>query len=292
MKKDFDFDNLLKKVQELNDLFIFAQRVVPFLEEVFVFIKDIKPVLEEFNSSVEDNLKKMPNASKQLSKVTEATEIVTTEIMDIADGITHKSNSMTNNLDKINTIFYKLLENDANIMTEEIKTTFDNLIEDSKSLNHGVRNDSSSIFQSLQVQDVTSQQLAAVNNIIQTIHHKLLNILNKFNNATNDDESIDALSETRETLVSQMHREIAFDSDVLNTNIFDSDKQVDVDDFINKHINGVDSDLTSNTSSNTKKPEREHKENVLNKLPINESLINQVDVYDQVSQDDIDKMFV
>ena len=73
--KDKDLSVLLKKTDELRALFVLGQRVLPFLEEIFMFVSEIKPLLDDINHSIEENLKKMPNVSKQLSKVTEATEL-------------------------------------------------------------------------------------------------------------------------------------------------------------------------------------------------------------------------
>ena len=89
--RDIDIQQLFQKVQELKALFIIGQRVVPFLEEIFRFIEEIFPLLNVINTSLADNLQKMPKASMQLSKVSEATELATTEIMDTLDGLVSKS---------------------------------------------------------------------------------------------------------------------------------------------------------------------------------------------------------
>jgi large-conductance mechanosensitive channel len=73
--KEMDIQSLLKKAEELKALFVLGQRVIPFLEEIFKFFNEIKPLLDDINKSIVDNLQKMPKASKQLSKVTEATEL-------------------------------------------------------------------------------------------------------------------------------------------------------------------------------------------------------------------------
>ncbi|MBL7975629.1 MAG: chemotaxis protein CheZ, partial [Candidatus Kapabacteria bacterium] len=83
MIRDKDLQQLLAKSEELKALFVLGQRVVPFLEELFVFVREVSPALEDINKSIEDNLSRIPKASKQLSKVTEATELATNEIMDI-----------------------------------------------------------------------------------------------------------------------------------------------------------------------------------------------------------------
>ena len=99
-----DISELLKKADELRSLFVLGQRVIPFLEEIFVFVSEIEPLLDEINKSIDENLKKMPNASQQLSKVTEATELATTEIMDIVDGLVYKSDIISANVKQMKEI--------------------------------------------------------------------------------------------------------------------------------------------------------------------------------------------
>ncbi|HQT92341.1 MAG TPA: chemotaxis protein CheZ, partial [Candidatus Kryptobacter bacterium] len=85
---------ILDKINELRALFIFGQRVIPFLEELFYFVNDIVPVLEDINLSIYESANKMPRASSQLNEVTQATEIATTEILDNLDGVLSKLNAM------------------------------------------------------------------------------------------------------------------------------------------------------------------------------------------------------
>ena len=71
----------------------------------------------------------------------------------------------------------------------------------------------------LQVQDITSQQLAAVNSLLQTVQNKLGEIMVHFRN-TEIGELITASTrrpiqeETHAAQVSSLHRAIAYDSDV------------------------------------------------------------------------------
>ncbi len=68
-------NELIDKANELSALLVLGQKAIPFLEEIFIFINEIEPVLEEINQSISDNLKKMPSATNQISKVTEATAL-------------------------------------------------------------------------------------------------------------------------------------------------------------------------------------------------------------------------
>lgn len=251
-----DLSVLIKKAEELKALFVLGQRVIPFLEEIFMFVNDIKPLLDEINNSITENLKKMPSASDQLSKVTEATEMATTEIMDIVDGLVYKSDLIKSDVDQINSmlekkptalevlnIIKKALEQDTDkdVLLEKINITINNLNNVSKpsagkivshidEIIESIQMDSSSIMMALQVQDITSQQIAAVNHLLETIQGKLKTILNRFDKTdvgdiikTDFDESVN---------ISKLHRNIAFDPDAVSSISLKDSRQSDVDSII------------------------------------------------------------
>lgn len=252
---------MLDKINELRALFIFGQRVIPFLEEIFIFVSEIEPLLEEINVSISENLKKMPNATKQLSKVTEATELATTEIMDILDNLTYKSDVISRNLNQLREIkdhqilaSSKLLEilhkgiqanenlNDylpeiskaMEMIKENEAFLFDKTINETNSILNSINMDSSSIMMSLQVQDITSQQLAAVNHLIETVQEKLMKIIKKFDK-TNIDSLMQKPEEKPNTNESKLHRHIAFDPDAVKTAQETEGMQSSVDELIKRH---------------------------------------------------------
>lgn len=264
--KDKEISLVLKKAEELKALFVLGQRVIPFLEEIFVFVSEIKPVLDDINVSIEENLKKMPSASKQLSKVTEATELATTEIMDIVDGIVYKSDIIKTHVKKINErgsdsagplkilkIVYKALKSGAD--TQKLLPQMKKAIvgfsvknDDDSSEAFGKTNemldsvimDANSIMISLQVQDITSQQIAAVNHLLETIQDKLSNILVKFNQ-TNVEDLVDPMRDREEDInVSRLHREIAFDPEAVDSISVKDSRQGEVDEYMQRHNNGED----------------------------------------------------
>ena len=259
MKKNLK--EMLDKANELRALFIFGQRVIPFLEEIFIFVSEIEPLLEEINISIAENLKKMPSATKQLSKVTEATELATTEIMDILDNLTFKTDVISRNLNHLRQIkdhqiavSTRLLEilhkgiqanenlNDylpeiSKVMTmikENEAVQFDKTISETNSILESINMDSSSIMMSLQVQDITSQQLAAVNHLIETVQEKLMKIIERFDK-TNIENLIKKSEIDSNINVSKLHRDIAFDPDAVKTIEEKSGMQSSVDELIKMH---------------------------------------------------------
>ncbi|MCX8010034.1 MAG: hypothetical protein N3A61_02680, partial [Ignavibacteria bacterium] len=110
----------------------------------------------------------------------------------------------------------------------------DKTINETNSILDSINMDSSSIMMSLQVQDITSQQLAAVNHLIETVQDKLMKIIEKF-----EKTSIETLIQKPDfesnTNVSKLHRDIAFDPDAVKTNQEKDGMQSSVDELIKMH---------------------------------------------------------
>jgi chemotaxis regulatin CheY-phosphate phosphatase CheZ len=281
-----EINEMLHKTEELKALFVFGQRVIPFLEEVFLFIREVTPLLENINVSIEENLSKMPKAAQQLSSVTKATELATTEILDTLDGLSYKSDVISSNLKQLVQIqrlnrsehekiidAVKQLQREETTLTEEKESVYarlidvirkienrdggsssayhidnikssvavlqkpevsEELVNNSEKLLESIRMDSTQIMMSLQVQDITSQQLAAVNSLLQTVQTKLGEIMVHFRN-TEIGELITTSArrppevESGGTQVSSLHRAIAYDHDVGSALNNDPNRQNDVD---------------------------------------------------------------
>lgn len=195
---------ILDKINELRALFIFGQRVIPFLEELFYFVNDIVPVLEDINTSIYESASKMPHASSQLDKVTEATEVATTEILDNLDGVLSKLNAIgshfqtaTNDMvaidsldeEAFNLVKSSLKGNEKELMARltelhnRRRTHMRALRANAGGLEESlqdIRNKSNDIMISLQVQDITTQQIASVNHLIQSVQDRLSNLIDRF----------------------------------------------------------------------------------------------------------------
>lgn len=324
--KDKDITVLLKKADELKALFVLGQRVIPFLEEIFMFVSEIKPLLDEINVSIEDNLRKMPSASKQLSKVTEATELATTEIMDIVDGLFYKSDIITSNLKqiceleekrlknpiKLFEIIEKGIKNNSNLtpilpqlaqMLKHLKLLnrkdTDKLVGETNDILNSIREDSSSIMMSLQVQDITSQQIAAVNHLLNAVQQKLAKILQHFQNTDMSGlvEGDDLIKDR--TNVSKLHRDIAFDPEAvesLSANSKES-RQKEIDEYMRLHKeqaslaepatqDDIDSMFNANSTNEiTDDDEINEVDEEFN------NALQEADSLEQISQDDIDALF-
>ncbi len=195
---------ILDKINELRALFIFGQRVIPFLEELFYFVNDIVPVLEDINVSIYESANKMPRASSQLSKVTQATELATTEILDNLDGVLSMLDAIGNHFQTaMNDMaaLDKLEEDSFDLINTSLKGSHKDLVQQlaelhDRKINHvkalranagglgaslqDIRTKSNDIMISLQVQDITTQQIASVNHLIESVQDRLSNLIDRF----------------------------------------------------------------------------------------------------------------
>ncbi|MCX6151015.1 MAG: protein phosphatase CheZ [Ignavibacteriales bacterium] len=197
-----NMNSLFEKLNDLKSIFKFTEKVVPIIQSLTEFMKEVVPLLENINTSIADSTSKIPQASNQIKNVTSATELATTEILDLVDEITgnlKKSETILNNvmvnwkqenqtlvqlraLVKDNEKAAKLLEEyvSENDYTNQLKDVIKILVKSN--------NDTYKITLSLQVQDITAQQLAAVNHLIQSVHAKLASLIDNIEHAELDDD--------------------------------------------------------------------------------------------------------
>lgn len=231
-----NMEEVLKKVSDLKVLFEFGGKIVPILENLTQFLDETVPLLESINDSILESTIRMPEAATQIDNVTSATELATTEILDLVDEITDKignaKNILLSSKKKVN-IQLELIEKLKNIVlenTEAVKlvdelvksfTEYEK-IEKIENILTEVEEASYKITLSLQVQDITSQQLAAVNHLIIAVHERLDNLLNVI-----DKSSVEkGVSFSEKKLQSGQH----FDADATYSK--DEDKQKDVDSIV------------------------------------------------------------
>ena len=90
----------------------------------------------------------------------------------------------------------------------------------------------------LQVQDITSQQIAAVNNLLETLQTKLSSITDRLKNTEFAVFSLENATEKHQfdSRTSNLHRTIAFDPDAVDALANTTSRQQDVDDLM-KHMN-------------------------------------------------------
>ena len=294
------------KVDELKALFVLGHRVIPFMEELFIFIEETQPLLDDINNTIKENLKKMPNASKQLSKVTQATEIASTEIMDTVDRVNDNLYKVIKELEEFKSYQEQLFNNPITLLEsiaegisegKDLTPHLEDIhqfiarVKDIKENEHNkiivniidevknITDDANTIINSLQIQDITAQQLAAVNHLLENIQSRLTVIIKNINteeishqmhqNENKFDES---------THISTLHRSIAFDPDAVDC--VTSNRQDDIDAMF-ANPNFINDSIASNEDVAVAPDDYSNDVN----------LEEPVDEEEEFSQDDIDAMF-
>jgi len=195
-----NMQNIFQKLGDLKSFFLFGQKIIPTFQMIIDFMQDTVPLLENVNQSIQDSTSKIPKAALQLNSVTNATEIATTEILDTIDGIDNELTTIKSCLDTLGT---HIRQQRTVINDISGKMNQRELAEDlKKKLNHEsiegeigtasskidkIQEGMMNITLSLQVQDITAQQLSSVNHLIQSIQFRLSSLLTDMNNKDNRD---------------------------------------------------------------------------------------------------------
>ena len=193
---------LQEKVDELQAVLLFGKRALPFLEDTFAFVKNIIPVVEAMRASVDATSEKLPKASKQLDTVTHATEIASTEILNTLETMFAKLEGMTSRYQEqqahtahlaetmllMDTIFDSVgpdtmrqeqlgrLRDVWNTHRTFLQTFWEGFPESLR----GLQGNCTDIMMALQVQDITAQQIAAVNKLMQSVDECLNKLMRHF----------------------------------------------------------------------------------------------------------------
>lgn len=271
-----------------------------FIKALMNLVVEIKPLLDNINLTVADNVKLMPGATRKLSEVTEATENATTEIMDIADNMSVKCSKLSEKLENASQQYMLTFESVLSAIQKEIslssgntavlsaltnlkheidsirsgKSSFEENINDAKITLDDINNQLSAIFMTLQVQDITSQQIASVSHLLNQIQSRLSQILNLFNDSDYSKIEMSDLSKLDKDNVIKMHREIAFDPEALKA-IHDKDSK-------QNEVNTIIAESSDNTSEQLSDNEIEA---LFAQSQDNDS------AKEEISQDEIDKLF-
>ncbi len=186
-----NMQSLYEKLSDVNSFFEYGQKLIPTIEKIVDFMKATIPLLENVNNSILDSTSKLPKAALQINSVTNATEVAVTEILDVVDGassdlitIISKLESLRTRLDSQKKSIQRLTEkypDDPDVKDlvanglnpEVIHGDYSAVISLADKIQVGLMN----ITISLQVQDITAQQLASANHLMNGIQTKLSSLL-------------------------------------------------------------------------------------------------------------------
>jgi chemotaxis regulatin CheY-phosphate phosphatase CheZ len=190
MNHTVKMNELCDKLNDLKSVFRYGQKMIPIIQNLLDFMKETVPLLENINSSITESTQKMPKATNQISSVTNATELATTEILNIIDIISEDINWIGNAAAKLSEIEEsrsqitdKLSSLNLPAEAKHLVMQFSELKKEIPDYNlisekvTGINNNAYNITLSLQVQDITSQQLAAVNHLIESVQYKLSSLV-------------------------------------------------------------------------------------------------------------------
>lgn len=195
-------NDILGKLNELRAVFVLGQRALPFIEEIFVFLKEVAPLLEEINSSMMDSALKMPHATSQLQSISNATKTTTTEILDLIDEVLFHAHHYDGSLDQTlkdaagiahsDALLLNLLQSRLADQPEALREV-ENMMEERRALQHSIegsvharrtvvseiRTQMDRIMNSLQVQDITAQQIASVTHLLDSMRTRMADLLER-----------------------------------------------------------------------------------------------------------------
>ncbi len=200
-------DFILSEIEELKAIFVLGQRVIPFLEELFVFVREVGPMLAEINKSLEESSSKIPRASNQLNTVRKATEMATTEILDALDEMSLKFGEIRGYISAMKLCYEKQIKLAQKIKRQIEKGNFEKVKElwgkFYEILSHcdgfddvfeklsDVKQNAENIMYALQFQDITAQQISAINYLIGSVQEKISHLLSKLGNAETKKQKIE-----------------------------------------------------------------------------------------------------
>ena len=297
-----NMSEIFTKLNDLKNIFQFAEKIVPIIQSLIEFMHEMTPLLENINSSIEDSTNQMRQGTDRIADVTNATELATTEILDKVDEISNKlmtiencSKTIADRISKKREIILKLKEmlqgNDEAIALINEFMEFDDAAEFETIFSEltNINDDIFKITLSLQVQDITAQQLASVNHLISSVQGRLNALISEIDK-TKINEQVQILQDEKTGIV--------FDPKASYTD--KEGKQDSVDQVIQeqKEQENVSQDdidaLINNQQKEEPKPKEQASQDDIDALFNNQNSKKSDDDDDgkkNASQDEIDKLF-
>jgi chemotaxis regulatin CheY-phosphate phosphatase CheZ len=146
---------------------------VGMIKDFIEHVRSIVPLLEHVKNSMEESSSKIPKASKQLNDVTSATESATVEILNVLEAMTARIGDTEKELAVVREFVCR------NNGTTESGPAI-NSVDTIERMLAETKDNSMNIAIALQVQDITSQQIAGVAHTIESIRQALGKALKRF----------------------------------------------------------------------------------------------------------------
>jgi chemotaxis regulatin CheY-phosphate phosphatase CheZ len=165
-----EITRLINSFRAIKGYFDTTKKYMPQIAKLVFFIEEIIPLLQTIHSSLHQSTELIPSATEKLGKVTSATEMATTEVMDIVDNVISRLNSMSSNLDIV----------EENAGKPDAVSSLNEKITEIRNEINGSQDDLFSIMNALQFQDITTQQINSIGSVIESVYGKLSELLQGF----------------------------------------------------------------------------------------------------------------
>lgn len=205
----FNVSDVLGKLNELKAVFVLSQRALPFVEDIFYFLEEVVPLLEEINASMMDSALKMPHATSQLQSISDATHLATTEILVLIDEVLVKSQTYGGHLDQTLRDVRFFEESDERLLTllrarladrSDLLIEVEGVLDERRQAQHNIegtvharrtvvdeiRNQMNSVAESLQMQDITAQQITSVTHLLDSMRDRMSALLERLDAQQHD----------------------------------------------------------------------------------------------------------
>ncbi|HVN47602.1 MAG TPA: protein phosphatase CheZ [Bacteroidota bacterium] len=191
------------------------------MKDLLQLLRDTIPLLENVRNSIQDSAGRIPKASDQLSKVSEATESATVEILDLVEEMTNRFTKAEERLKEVKASIFEMRKNVRESLSILLSTPYgtlakeryeeliqivfsyyndsmaEQLLKETETLFTTTKNDYMNIAIALQVQDITAQQLVGVAEIINSIQQQLWQALQRFDQGMFVEEEDPAFTPTK-----------------------------------------------------------------------------------------------
>ena len=146
---------------------------VGMIRDFIEHVRGIIPLLEHVKDSIEESSSRIPKASKQLNEVTTATESATVEILNVLETMTTRIGQTEKELGVVRRFVEGVAASPESATVLKSVDTAEQMLAETK-------DNSMNIAIALQVQDITSQQIAGVAHTIESIRLALGKALKRF----------------------------------------------------------------------------------------------------------------
>lgn len=143
-------------------------------------IQEFLDSLKEIRAPLKDSSSALPKATSQLDRISEQTQVATNKVLDLVDDIANSQNEIIKTLNEV----INLVADDSS-STEAISGK----LESAEECANRTLNDTYTIMDALQFQDITTQQMDHAASLLEDVEGKLNGIIGEISSGDNPNES-------------------------------------------------------------------------------------------------------